>query len=123
MRQRITSFAYARRNMPPFPLKMPPSFCVFRQRFLRPVQAAEHARTLAQHVVHHLGKWPGGVWRRRHLRMRPESAGRSRPQSASVIARQGSGRDSPVRRGREIPTHPFGQNEENSTFKPKKREA
>ena len=59
----------------------------------------------------------------RHLRMRPESAGRSRPQSASVIARPGSGRDSPVRRGREIPTHPFGQSEENSTFKPKKREA
>ena len=59
----------------------------------------------------------------RHLRMRPESAGRSRPQSASVIARPGSGRDSPVRRGREIPTHPFGQSEANSTFKPKKREA
>ena len=41
---------------------------------------------------------------------------------ASVIARPGSGRDSPVRPGKEIPTHPFGQNEENSGYKPKKRE-
>ena len=55
--------------------------------------------------------------------MRPASAGRSREaQLASVIARPGSGRDSPVRPGKEIPTHPFGQNEENSGYKPKKRE-
>lgn len=55
--------------------------------------------------------------------MRLASAGRSREaQLASVIARPGSGRDSPVRPGKEIPTHPFGQNEENSAYKPKKRE-
>ena len=57
------------------------------------------------------------------LPMRPASAGRSREaQFASVIARPGSGRDSPVRSGKEIPTHPFGQNEENSAYKPQKRE-
>jgi hypothetical protein len=92
MRQRITSFAYSRRNMPPFPLKMPPSFCVFRQRFLRPVQAAEHARTLAQHVVHHLGKWPGGVWRRRHWAAEARAAEARAAQARAVEAQAAEAR-------------------------------